>query len=141
MKVQKRKDQALCASDLSGSRCRPRRPSGRNLAEKKLKRTKSRAYRSAAARQTHGVEQAQRSLQGGLEAAGLAPENLSRVRGSDPRKVSLAELLWSRTTVTQEWLAEKLQMRSAANVSQLLRRTVVKRRNRQVPSGLGSVLI
>jgi len=56
------------------------------------------------------------------------------VRGSDPRKVSLAELLWSRSTVTQEWLAEKLQMRSAANVSQLLRRAVVKRRNRQVPS-------
>ena len=56
------------------------------------------------------------------------------VRGSDPRKVSLAELLWSRTTVTQEWLAEKLQMRTAANVSQLLRRAVVKRRNRQVPS-------
>ena len=40
----------------------------------------------------------------------------------------------SRTTVTREWLAEKLQMRSAANVSQLLRRAVVKRRNRQVPS-------
>jgi len=34
----------------------------------------------------------------------------------------------------KEWLAEKLQMRSAANVSQLLRRAVVKRRNRQVPS-------
>ena len=108
----------------------------RKLAEKKLKRTKSRAYRSAAARQTHGLEQAQRWLQEGLEAAGLAREDLSSVRGSDPRKVSLAELLWRRTTVTQEWLAEKLQMRSAANVSQLLRRAVIKRRNRQVPSRL-----
>ena len=58
------------------------------------------------------------------------------MRGSDPRKVSLAGLLWRRTTVTQEWLAEKLQMRSAANVSQLLRRAVIKRRNRQVPSRL-----
>ena len=106
----------------------------RKLAETKLNWMKSRAYRSAAARQTHGVEQAQRWLQEGLEAAGLAQEDLSRVPGSDPRKVSLAELLWSRTTVTQEWLAEKLQMRSAANVSQLLRRAVVKRRNRQVPS-------
>ena len=108
----------------------------RKLAEKKLKRTKSRAYRSAAARQTHGLEQAQRWLQEGLEAAGLAREDLSSVRGSDPRKVSLAELLWRRTTVTQEWLADKLQMRSAANVSQLLRRAVIKRRNRQVPSRL-----
>src|SRR5450432_815729 len=32
-----------------------------------------------------------------------------------------------RTTVSQEWLAEELQMRSAANVSQLLRRAQGKR--------------
>ena len=44
------------------------------------------------------------------------------MRGSDPRKIALAQLLWRRTTVSQGWLAEKLAMRSAANVSQLLRR-------------------
>jgi hypothetical protein len=42
------------------------------------------------------------------------------VKGSDPRKVLLADLLWRRTVVSQEWLAEKLQMKSAANVSQQL---------------------
>ena len=44
------------------------------------------------------------------------------MKGSDPRKLVLAELLWKRTTVSQEWIAEKLAMHSAANVSQQLRR-------------------
>jgi len=42
------------------------------------------------------------------------------LKGSDPRKLALAELLWKRTTVSQEWIAEKLAMRRAANVSQQL---------------------
>ena len=41
---------------------------------------------------------------------------------ADPRKRALAELLWRRTTVSQEWIAAKLSMGSAANVSQQLRR-------------------
>lgn len=36
-------------------------------------------------------------------------------------------LLWRRTKASQEWLAEKLQMSSAANVSQQLRRLDKKR--------------
>ncbi len=39
----------------------------------------------------------------------------------------LADLLWRRTVVWQEWLAEKLRMRSAANVSQQMRRLDKKR--------------
>ena len=97
------------------------------LAEGAIKRAKSRAYRSSAVRQTHGLTQAQQWLAEGLEAGGLDRAALSRLKGSDPRKVVLAELLWKRTTVSQEWLAEELQMRSAANVSQLLRRAEGKR--------------
>jgi REP-associated tyrosine transposase len=63
----------------------------------------------------------------GLAAAGLDRVDLSRLKGSDPRKVALAELLWKQTTVSQEWLAERLKMRSAANVSQLLRRAEGRR--------------
>ena len=106
------------------------------LAEGAIKRTKSRAYRSSAVRQAHGLKQAEQWLGEGLEAAGLDRADLSRLRGSDPRKVALAELLWKRTTVSQEWLAERLQMRSAANVSQLLRRAEGKRKN--VPRALTS---
>ena len=36
--------------------------------------------------------------------------------------MALAELLWKQTSVSQGWIAEKLEMRSAANVSQQLRR-------------------
>jgi hypothetical protein len=67
---------------------------------------------------------------------GLNRVDLSRLKGSDPRKVALAELLWKQTTVSQEWLAERLKMRSAANVSQLLRR--VKGHHGKVPGRLGS---
>jgi hypothetical protein len=57
----------------------------------------------------------------GLKAGGLKPGSLSKVKGSDPRKVLLADLLWRRTVVSQEWLAAKLEMSSAANVSQQLK--------------------
>ncbi|MEX1114952.1 MAG: hypothetical protein WEB53_06865, partial [Akkermansiaceae bacterium] len=51
---------------------------------------------------------------------GLVVGNLPGLKGSDPRKLALAELLWKRTTVSQEWIADKLAMRSAANMSQQL---------------------
>ena len=54
--------------------------------------------------------------------ANLAPEDPPGLKGSDPRKMAMAEFPWKRTTVSQEWIAEKLSMRSAANVSQQLRR-------------------
>jgi len=63
-----------------------------------------------------------RWLKDGLAAAVLVSKDLPSMKGSDPRKLALAELLWKRTTVSQEWIAEKLAMRSAANVSQQLRR-------------------
>jgi len=58
------------------------------------------------------------------------------LKGSDPRKLALAELLWKRTTVSQEWIAEKLAMRSAANVSQQLRRIDRKKQAAQLPVAL-----
>jgi hypothetical protein len=36
--------------------------------------------------------------------------------------MALVELLWKETTVSQEWIADRLSMRSAANMSQQLRR-------------------
>ena len=46
---------------------------------------------------------------------------------SDERKVLQAALLWRRTVVSQEWLAEKRRMKSAANVSQQMKRLDRKR--------------
>ncbi len=70
----------------------------------------------------HSEEQAGRWLEEGLKAAGLIERDLPGLKGSDPRKLAMAELLWKQTTVSQEWIDEKLSMRSAANVSQQLRR-------------------
>ena len=42
--------------------------------------------------------------------------------GSDARKVALAKLAWEKTTVSQGWIAKRLEMGSPANVSQALRR-------------------
>ena len=61
---------------------------------------------------------------------------LARVKGSDARKVLLADLLWRRTVVSQEWLAEKLVMKSAANVSQQIRRLERKKALAAVPHEL-----
>jgi hypothetical protein len=47
--------------------------------------------------------------------------------------VLLADLLWRRTVVSQEWLAEKLAMKSAANVSQQIRRLDRKKALASVP--------
>jgi hypothetical protein len=58
------------------------------------------------------------------------------VKGSNPGKVLLADLLWRRTVVSQEWLAAKLEMKSAANVSQQLRRLDLKTAMKKVPSEL-----
>lgn len=94
------------------------------LAEKLIKERKrsSRAYRKTPQVVAHSEEQAERWLAEGLKAAGLVAKNLPGLKGSDPRKLALAELIWKRTTVSQEWIAGKLSMRSAANVSQQLRR-------------------
>jgi hypothetical protein len=86
------------------------------------KKRSSRACRKIPQVTTHSEEQAERWLAEGLQLAGLVARDLRGLKGSDPRKLALAELLWKRTTVSQEWIAKKLSMRSAANVSQQLRR-------------------
>ncbi len=78
--------------------------------------------RRSAEQRSHGQAQAESWLRRGLMAAGLQAEDLAGLPGSDPRKLALADLLWKRTTVGQGWIAERLGMRSAANVSQQLRR-------------------
>jgi len=70
----------------------------------------------------HDQAAAERILAEGLQAAGLSAEDLPKLKGSDPRKVSIARAIHARTSVLQKWTAEKLWMKSGANVSQLIRR-------------------
>jgi len=96
----------------------------------------SRSYRNTPQLRAHSEGQAEEWLKEGIQAAGLAARDLPQLKGSDPRKLALAELLWKRTTVSQEWIARKLAMRSAANVSQQLRRLDRKHVLSKVPPAM-----
>ena len=88
----------------------------------------------------HGEQQAEAWLKEGLKAAGLKAARVGDLKGSDVRKLLLADLLWRRTTVSQEWLAAKLAMKSAANVSQQLRRLDRKKVREQAPEAFRDFL-
>jgi putative transposase len=105
-------------------------------------KAKSRAYQRAPERRAHGLQEAKELLKTGLDAAGLTDRDLPALKSTYLRKVALAELLWRRTTVSQVWLAETLHLRSAANVSQILRRSapVLLKKRRDLPAALVSFL-
>lgn len=106
----------------------------------KQRQRSSRAYRRTAEVTAHGQAQAERWVEEGLAAAGLRERDLPGLKGSDPRKLALAELLWRRTTVSQPWIAERLSMRSAANVSQQVRRFDLAKASRSLPAALRDFL-
>jgi putative transposase len=103
------------------------------LARTGLSRVKARDFRSTAVHKTHGQKQAEDWLQEGLQLLGLDQRALQSLKGSDARKVALARLLWDHTTVSQSWISQRLHMRSAANVSQLLSRSTPKPRRPPLP--------
>ena len=103
-------------------------------------RLKSRTYRSAPERRSHDEMQAENWVQEGLLAAGLSATDVTRLPGSDPQKVALARLVWENTTVPQAWIAERLEMGSAANVSQQLSRGKHASRPRNLPAPLRQFL-
>ena len=108
------------------------------LSEKAVSLRRNRTYRSGALSRTHDQREAERLLQGGLAAADLEENALSSLPGSDARKAALASLLLDRTVARQSWIAERLAMRSAANVSQQVRRHRIK--NPKLPAKLKAYL-
>jgi len=83
---------------------------------------KSGPYRSAAERHAHDQKRAEEIVQAGLAGTGLTKRDLETLPGSDPRKAKIAKQVKEETTVPLGWIAERLKMRSAANVSQILGR-------------------
>ena len=59
----------------------------------------------------------------GCRVFGLDKELIAKLPGSDFRKVAIAKMIWSKTTVSQRWIAEQLGMKTAANVSQQIKRS------------------
>ena len=104
--------------------------------KKAVRRFKSRGSRSMPERRSHDEAQALEWMRDGVDAIGLDPVEFRALRGSDPRKVALARLLWEHTTVGQEWIAERLDMGSAANVSQQIRRVKAMKAQFKLPKPL-----
>jgi len=92
------------------------------VGEVALKKKRHRDYRASKESRAHGEEVARRLLEEGLAVAKLRIEDLHDLPGSDVRKVAIAVTIWQRTTVKMQWLSSHLSMRSAANVSQQIRR-------------------
>ena len=63
------------------------------------------ARRSSPQVKSDGAKQSERWLEGGLKTPGLDAKELRALKGVDPQKPVLVELLWKRTTVSQGWLA------------------------------------
>ena len=115
-----------------------------DLASERLQRAKNRNYRSSRQANDYAEARAEALIQNGLQELGLTEQDLKISRGSDPRKVSLAWVIASSTTVSQDWIANRLSMRSAANVSQQIRRFEANREsqsNTRIQSWLNSVKI
>ncbi|MBL9115340.1 MAG: hypothetical protein JNJ83_10075 [Verrucomicrobiaceae bacterium] len=93
------------------------------LAGKVTLRKKGKAYRTGAIKRAHDMAEAERLVAEGLGKAGLTEHALSNLKGSAPIKVALAEKIWKTTTMDQSWIAKRLWMKSASNVSQILNRT------------------
>jgi len=87
----------------------------------------NRTYRSTPLFRAHDEREAQHLLDGGLAAAGLSARELDSLPGSDVRKVALANLLLERTVARQSWIADRLAMRSATNVSEQVGRYRTRR--------------
>ena len=84
---------------------------------------KGRSYRGASAQKAHDEKTAEQIVRERLIEVALRESDLEALPGNDPRKVQIARAVRAQTTVSMGWIAERLRMRSAANVSQILKRT------------------
>ena len=89
---------------------------------KKVGVESAQTHRGALVNKAHGEKAAESLIIEWLQASGLSLEELKTFTGGDARKVAIAEQLWKRTTVSRGWIAEKLSMKSAANVGAAMRR-------------------
>jgi putative transposase len=87
---------------------------------------RNRNYPSSQQGKDRAVVYALRLLRSGMKLLGMDVATLRKTKGSEPQKVLLAQLLHDRTTVSLKWIAQRLFMRSASNVSQQLRRMKIR---------------
>ncbi|MEI7957111.1 MAG: hypothetical protein WCJ66_18265, partial [Verrucomicrobiota bacterium] len=93
------------------------------LVEKGNKALRKGGSHSGMAVAAHGVREAERLVADGLRELELCDEEekLRFVRKGDPRKVALATLLRTQTSITNQWIAKRLEMGHDRSVSRLIR--------------------
>ena len=82
----------------------------------------SRNYRSSETMRDHHEKQAMRIMEEASEFFGKSIPELGRVTRGDWTRAAVGWAIWKETVVTQVWIAEKLNLKSAANASQQIRR-------------------
>lgn len=89
------------------------------MLEKPKVRNGSGSRRAAGAERDHGEKEAMRILREGSRNLGLPSDaaGLADLRKTDPRKVKLAILLRTHTTVSNAWIAERMAMGHPGSVS------------------------
>ncbi len=78
-------------------------------------------YRSSELGKAFSEAEAGRILADGLKHFDLDEASLQKTAKGDWRKVAIAWTISRRTTVRQDWIAERLNLKSASNVSQRVR--------------------
>jgi hypothetical protein len=75
--------------------------------------------RVSGAERDHGEKEALRIVEEGCQTLGLSAgaSGLDKLKKTDPRKVQLAILLRSHTSVSNAWIAERLAMGHPGSVS------------------------
>jgi REP element-mobilizing transposase RayT len=86
-----------------------------------LEGKKRRSYRGGSTR-GHDEREAQRLLREGIRIVGLPNREAGATKKTDPRKLALAWLIRSRTTMGNQWISDRLCMGHEVNVSQGVRR-------------------
>jgi putative transposase len=89
---------------------------------KQITKKKNRNYQSGLLNKEHSLEQAEAILRQACQHYGVKEKALLADRRGDLRKISVARKIWQETTVSQHWIAERLKLKSPANVSQRIRR-------------------
>ncbi len=77
---------------------------------------------SAESKACHDKEEAEQVVADGMRCLHLKVEELKTTVGSDPRKVAIAHAVHLKTAVARQWTAARLEMKSAMNVCQQIKR-------------------
>ena len=104
------------------------------------RKARNRNYRCSEQERDYGLAEAERLVSEGLKWFALSAKEMRALKGSDERKVAIAEAISQQTSASQQWIAGHLGMRSAGNVSQqLFRFRQIKRKSAAVTRWLESV--